>query len=304
MQVISYGQQLNTPIVLCLGYFETMHVGHMQLVRTAASIAAEEHAEVALFTFDKKSDNELFTWDERLQLYKQAGVSTVVKADFTDSFRATKGSDFVKQLCSTLNVKAIVCGFDYTFGCDRCGAFELTRLLGGKQRLFVVKSVDVDGEKVSSTRVRSLLTDNKITAVNALLGHPYFVCGTVVHGRGVGHSLGFPTANISVDNRKILPHGVFAAYTTIDNNTYAAFVNIGAKPTFGVETQTIEVHAIGYDGDLYGKHLQVNFIDYLRPTVKFASVEELVKQLTVDKQTTLNLYKAMQCNTCKENTND
>ena len=304
MQVITYGQQLNNPIVLCLGYFETMHVGHMQLIDIAKKVAREENAEVALFTFDKKSDNELFTYRERLNLYQNAGISIVVKADFTADFKATKGKDFVKSLLGCLNVKAIVCGFDYTFGCDRCDAFDLTEVLEGKHRLFVVKSVDLCGEKVSSTRVRSLLNDNKIATVNTLLGHPYFISGTVVHGRGVGHSLGFPTANIVVDANKILPHGVFAAYTLINNKTYAAFVNIGAKPTFDVQTQTIEAHIIDFEGDLYGKQLQIYFIDYLRPTVKFDSEKDLVEQLKTDRQTTLNLYGAIGRNVRKEDTND
>ena len=290
MQIVKFGQQLNTPVVLCLGYFETMHLGHRSLLACAKDFTSRQDCKTALFTFDHKGDEEVYTVDERMHLYAELGVDYVVYADFTPSFKQTRGKDFVADLFATINIKALVCGTDYTFGCDRCGTFELTRFICGRCPLFVVKPVVSDDLKVSSTTVRSLLKQGDLTTANKLLGQPYFIEGTVCHGRGVGKTIGFPTANIAVSPDKILPQGVFGGVTNIDGTTYPVIVNIGGKPTFDVANPTVEVHVIGFGGDLYERQLTVRLTEFLRATTKFDTVDELVLQLQRDVDKVKEIY--------------
>lgn len=282
MQIVKFGQKLDTPLTLALGYFETMHLGHMALINQAKLVAADDGSKTAIFTFDRKSTKEVFTFDERMSLYEQCGVDYVIVATFDKQFAHTKGAQFFAKLNGLLNVKTFVCGFDYTFGNDRLDNFDLTRLIDGKQRLFVCKQVSLDGQKVCSSAVRCLLATNDIRQVNKLLGRPYFICGKVCHGRGVGKTMGFPTANISVPSDKILPHGVFCGQTDIDGVAYPVIVNIGGKPTFDIVDSTVEVHVVGYVGDLYDKYLNVELTDFVRDITKFDNRQQLAEQLTKD----------------------
>lgn len=282
MQIVKFGQKLDTPLTLALGYFETMHLGHTALINQAKLVAADDGSKVAIFTFDRKSTKEVFTFDERMCLYERCGVDYVIVATFDKQFAATKGAEFFAKLNDLLNVKTFVCGFDYTFGNDRLDNFDLTRLIDGKQRLFVCKQVSLDGQKVCSSAVRSLLAANDIKQVNKLLGRPYFISGKVCHGRGVGKTMGFPTANICVPSDKILPQGVFCGQTDIDGVAYPVIVNIGGKPTFDIADTTVEVHVVGYVGDLYGKNLTVELTDFIRDITKFDNQRQLAEQLTKD----------------------
>ena len=162
------------------------------------------------------------------------------------------------------------------------------------ERLASVCSVDIvdaicwNGIKVSTTLVRKMLTESDISTVNTLLSEPYFVIGEVVHGRGVGSVIGFPTANLQVSSEKLLPIGVYGGITEIEGKTYKAIVNVGYKPTFGLDYVNIEAHILDFDGDLYGKTLKVSLLRFLRPIRKYGDVNELVEQLKQDKDTVLN----------------
>ena len=294
MQVIEFGKQINCPIVLCLGYFGTMHNGHVELLEVAKQRARELHAKVALFTF---SNNHLkvlgrdctvvYTYAERLELYKNLGVDVVIAAEFNNDFRAFTGSQFVEQL-TQYRLAGVVCGFDYSCGSDRMDCAKLTEKLLGVCAVDVVDAICWKGEKVSTTLVRKLLMQSDISTVNSLLSEPYFVMGKVVHGRHVGSEMGFPTANLLVSVEKLLPIGVYGGLVDIDGKAYRAIVNIGQKPTFGLEYVNIEAHVLNFDGDLYGKNLKVSLTRFLRPIRKFNNAEELAEQLKQDRETVLN----------------
>lgn len=282
MQIVRFGEKLNTPLTLALGYFETMHLGHKALIDTAKQAASKNGSKVGLFTFDRKGATEVYSFDERMDLYRESGIDYVIVATFDKTFASTKGADFLRKLNDLFCLKALVCGFDYTFGNDRLDNFDLTVLLDGKLPLYVVKPVMTDGEKVSSTLVRSLLNDNKIERVNSLLASPYFIEGAVAHGRGVGSQIGFPTANISVDAGKLLPHGVFGGYVETASGSYPAIVNIGDKPTFDIAEQTVEAYLVGFDGNLYGQKVKITLTCFIRPIRKFVDAQELAEQLACD----------------------
>ena len=294
MQVIEFGKQLNCPIVLCLGYFGTMHSGHVKLIEVAKQRALSYNAKVALFTFSNnhlrvlgKDSTVVYTYDERLELYKNLGIDIVIEAEFNNNFRARTGSQFVEQLVR-YNLKHVVCGFDYTCGSDRMSSASLAKCLADVCGVDIVDAICWNGVKVSTTLARDLLEKSDIATLNNLLSEPYFVIGKVTRGRHVGREMGFPTANLQVDSDKMMPIGVYGATTVIDGKTYKAIVNIGQKPTFGLDYVNIEAHILNFDGDLYGKTIKVALTRFLRPIHKYKDVNELIAQLKQDRETVLN----------------
>ncbi|MCH5156952.1 MAG: riboflavin biosynthesis protein RibF [Clostridiales bacterium] len=294
MQVIEFGQQLNCPIVLCLGYFGTMHSGHVKLLDVAKQRAHECKAKVALFTFSNnhlqvlgKDSTVVYTYAERLELYKNLGVEVVIAAEFNNKFRACSGDKFVEQLAG-YNLKGIVCGFDYTYGCDHKNSQSLKVYFSDVCNVDIVDAVCWNNVKVSTTLARDLLLKSDVNTLNTILSEPYFVIGTVVHGRHVGSEMGFPTANLQVSCDKLLPIGVYGGVTVVDGKSYKAIVNVGQKPTFGLDYVNIEAHILDFDGDLYGKTLKVSLTRFLRSIRKYKDSDELVEQLKQDRETVLN----------------
>ena len=294
MQVIRFGEKLNTPIVVCLGYFGSMHKGHVKLLEVAKLRAAERNAKVALFTFCNnhlkvlgKDSAVVYTFEERLNIYQNLGVDYVLVAEFDNNFRNQTGALFVEQL-TKYNLKGVVCGFDYRCGSDRMDEQQLTNSLENICKVDVVDAICWNGAKISTTLIRRLLSESKVESVNLLLSEPYFLIGKVVHGRHVGSAMGFPTANLQISGEKELPIGVYGGRTVIDGKTYRAIVNVGQKPTFGLDYVNVEAHLLNFDGDLYGKELKIALTKYLRPISKFDSAEALAEQLKRDKEVVLH----------------
>ena len=294
MQLIEFGQKLNEPIVVCLGYFGCMHKGHVALLEMAKRRARECGAKVALFTFSNnhlrvlgKDVKVLYTFEERLQLYDSLGTDYVLAAEFTEEFRRSTGTEFVNQLAQ-YNLKGVVCGFDYSCGSDRLGSGDLQKMLASLCPVDVVDAVCWNGQKVSTTLIRALLAQNELAASNNLLSEPYFLTGKVVNGRKVGSKIGFPTANLQIDSDKLLPLGVYGGAVTLNGKSYKCIVNVGNKPTFDEDSATVEVHLIDFDGDLYGQLLKVSLTKFLRKISKFSSPAELSRQLQTDRENVLN----------------
>ena len=293
MQLVKFGEKLNSSIVITLGFFGCMHKGHLQLLEQAKHLARSTNSKVALFTFSNnhlkvlgKDVKQLYTFEERCKIYQNLGVDVLLFAEFDDQFKNTSGLDFLRQL-SSYDLKGVVCGFDYTCGSDRQNCHFL-RDYFEDVCVKIVDAVCLDGTKISTTFVRSLLANCQIETVNSLLSQQFFFDGKVVHGRGVGNQIGFPTANLQVDNDKFLPMGVFAGKTNIDGKSYHCIVNIGSKPTYGIEEDTIEVHVVDFSGDLYGKNIQVALTKYLRPICKFRDATQLIQQLKLDRENCLD----------------
>lgn len=293
MQVVKLGEQINCPIVVSLGFFGSMHKGHIELLNRAKLRADVTDSKVALFTFDNNhmavlggDKNVVYTFDERLSIYNSLGVDYVITAAFDNRFKSRTGEQFLSQL-SAYGLQGVVCGFDYCCGSDRLNAFGVRDYFKDLP-VYIVEQISLNGQKVSTTLVRKYLLDNRLDEVNSLLTESFFVTGEVTHGRGVGKTLGFPTANVRIPDEKLLPRGVYGGATQIDGVNYRVIVNVGNVPTFGVDYNTFEVHVLDFDGNLYGKTLKVSLTKYLRPITKFNSAQQLIEQLQHDKESVLD----------------
>lgn len=291
MQIKFFNRPYSPKIVLTLGFFDCMHLGHMKLVATSRQIAQATNSQVALFTFDNnhlavlgKPTKLLYTFAERTDIFFKQNIDVLISAHFDKEFMSLTAQQFLDILTTNFNLSAVVCGFDYTCGSDIKSTDYLENYFKTKNiSLHIVQAVtDNNGKKISSTMVRNLIINNDIATVNKLLSQPFSISGTVVAGRKVGRTIGFPTANISVNKDKLLPSGVFSGYTTIDKTIYKIIVNIGNAPTFDYHCQTVEVHIIGYNGNLYGKTMQIFLTKFLRQIKHFDSVEQLTNQLQQD----------------------
>lgn len=290
LEVISFGEKLNSPIVLCLGFFDCMHLGHISLLNCAKKAAAAHGAKTALFTFTNnhftvlgKNTRLIYTFDERLNLYSRSGVDVVIAAKFDKNFMSLSGCEFLQKL-PTCNIAEIVCGEDYTCGCDLLSSKEIQKSLAEVVNVTIVPTLHDGNKKVSSSLVRQLLSEHKVEAANTYLSEPFFFEGTVEQGRHVGRKLGFPTANLPISPEKLAPIGVYSGICTVGNVNYKAVVNVGNMPTFGVESPCVEAHLLHFDGDLYGKKIKVSLLKYIRPVKKFRKAEQLVLQLRQDSE--------------------
>ena len=296
MQLVRFGEKFNSPIVIALGFFGCMHKGHVQLLDEAKKLAKQTNSKVALFTFSNnhlkvlgKDVKQLYPFEERCKVYQNLGIEVLISAQFDKQFMSTNGQQFLDQLAS-YNLQGVVCGFDYTCGSDRKNCQFVSQYLYNVP-VKIVDAVCQEGIKISTTFLRGILSECKIQQANTLLSQPFFFDGKVVYGRGIGKDLGFPTANIQVDTDKFLPTGVFAGSTVVDGNTHKVIVNIGAKPTYDIDSHTVEVHIIDFEGNLYGKEITVMFYDFLRPEQKFADLDALKTQIAADIAKTRTILK-------------
>lgn len=291
--------------IVTLGKFDGSHIGHQLLFETAI---AEKRAgdSVVIFTFDVppaavvgKTGNEmagsLYTREERLRQGWPEGVDHMIEFPFNEETRQMSPEDFVKEiLVDRLGVKAVIAGMDFRFGKDRAGSVDTLAELGEKYgfRVIPVEKVkytfrDQSGtQEVSSTLIKQELRKGNLEDVNAMLGRPFFMLGTVTAGKRFGRTIGFPTINFPVPENKILPpNGVYATRTIIDGRAYDSITNIGIRPTFDDGTlRTVETNIFDFEGDLYGKKLRVDFYRFIRPEQKFASFEELRQEIENNKQ--------------------
>jgi len=287
------------PSVVAIGMFDGVHLGHQEVIRQARAIASERNLPCTVFTFVShprmvlRPDHPvplLTTWDSKRCLLAELGVDTVVGAQFTPAFSELSARDFVERiLVGQMRAKHVVVGYNFAFGHGQEGNGEMLKALGSEFgfEATVVSPVEFNGASVSSSRIRKLLATGHVGDANALLGRPYTLTGTVVTGDQRGRLLGFPTANLAVDESKLLPaYGVYAgqALWTEEGETFQepCVVNLGMRPTFDPPQLRIEAHLIGWSGDLYGKRLTVSLQHRLRSEMAFKSVDQLVAQIRQD----------------------
>ncbi|THF81220.1 bifunctional riboflavin kinase/FAD synthetase [Cohnella fermenti] len=284
---------------LAIGFFDGVHLGHREVIRRAVTLGRERGETPAVLTFDphprvvlgKDQYHSVLTpMEHKLELFAAEGVETSLVMSFDRAFSEVTAERFIRELLLPLGVRTIVVGFDFHFGHRGQGSAELLRQIGGAAiDVQVVEPVYRDGAKVSSSRVRQLLTDGECRQAAELLARPYEVRGEVVHGKALGRQLGFPTANIDPSHSYFLPkHGVYAVTVRTDDGpdapVYKGVMNVGLRPTVdkGAIEPKLEAHLLDFDRDLYGKSLQVRFHDFLRPEMKFGSLDALVEQIGRD----------------------
>ena len=289
--------------VLALGNFDGLHRGHLKIVERVRRGAAEHGGTPMAMTFDPhpsrivrpdKAPPLLMTKAQRLEALDRAGIAAVAVVRFTPELSRWDPETFVRTvLVEWLRVSEVWVGANFLFGHDRSGNFSTLRTLGQRYgfRADKIDPVRYKEFVVSSTRIRRLVAEARMDEAGALLGHPYYVDGTVVVGKHRGRELGFPTANLQTDNELLPPNGVYATTTTIDGVVHASLTNIGVRPTFGDTTRPIiESYILGFSGDLYGRPLRLGFVQRLRDERKFEDVDALRAQIEADRRRAERLF--------------
>ena len=293
MRIFEYkrGQKLSfTDAVLALGFFDGVHKAHRLLIEDGMRIAKEESRPFAILTFPsegglKSSTPRIYGTEERLSLFADMGVENVVLADF-NSISDMSAEDFVnKTLVGDIGCKVAIAGYNFRFGKGAMGTsldlLSLMRAAGGDAIIHSEHSYL--GKPISATRIREALRMGDVRLSNELLSVPYFVRGTVTHGKSLGRTLGFPTVNMSLpEERFVIASGVYKTAVKIDDTLDTGITNVGICPTFESRQMHIETYILDFDGDLYERELTVYFMDYLREERKFSSPEELTKQIVKD----------------------
>jgi len=283
--------------VLALGNFDGLHRGHRKILDRMRRVAEERGATSVIMTFDPhpprvvrpdKAPPLLMTKAQKLEAIATAGVQGAAIVRFTPELSNWEPETFVRSvLVDWLRVAEVWVGANFLFGHDRSGNFSMLRVLGARYG-FKAEKIDPVRYKdfvVSSTRIRRLVSEGRVDEAGALLGHHYFLDGTIVRGDQRGRTIGFPTANLCTDNELLPPHGVYATTARIAGIVHPSVTNIGTRPTVDTSGRTVvETHVFDFDRDLYGQTVRISFVQRLRDERAFASLDELRAQIEADCQ--------------------
>lgn len=292
--------------VITIGTFDGVHEGHRHLIQKIKLLAKEIEGESAIITFnphprliihpDDKSLRILTTLNEKISLLEKERVDHLIVVPFTKEFSLLSAKDYlINFLIEHFHPSIIVTGYNHSFGHHRDGNIEMLRKFENEFH-YKVKELNkqlVDDIAVSSTRIRIALNEGDIALATHLLGHNYSVSGTVDHGQQLGNKIGFPTANITINDKlKLIPaDGVYAVYVIFKNEILKGMMNIGYRPTVDGLHHKLEVHILEFDKDLYNEVLEIQFVKRLREEKKFSSIDELKQQLKLDKANTIAVLK-------------
>jgi riboflavin kinase/FMN adenylyltransferase len=282
-----------------------LHRGHLKIIERVKRGAAEHGGTPMAMTFDPhpprvvrpdKAPPLLMTKAQRLEALHRAGIMCVAVVRFTPELSQWDPETFVRTvLADWLRVSEVWVGANFLFGQGRSGNFTTLRTLGQRYgfRADKIDPVRYKDFVVSSTRIRRLVSEARVDEAGALLGHPYYVDGTIVEGRRRGREIGFPTANLATENELLPPHGVYATTLTVGGIVHAGITNIGLRPTFGETAPTIETHLLRYDGDLYGQRVRLGFVLRLRDERRFEDVDALRSQIEADQRRAERLFSRL-----------
>lgn len=283
---------IDTPIVLCLGFFDGLHVGHQALVQAAVRLAQQLHATPVLLTFDphpamilgrQNKETLLTSVEDRAEYARSYGIHHVVVLPFTREVAHLDPLVFIETILVPLHVVGVVCGDDFRFGDRGQGNIDTLQNVE-KFQVQVLAPVQLEGGKVSSTRILTTIQEGNVELAARLMGRPYRVSGLVIPGRAIGRTIGFPTANIRLSYHYRMPkEGVYFGHITIQNVSYQAVMNYGIRPSVDESlTPLLEVHVLDYSGDLVGESVKVTIEHRHRSEMKFTSLDELKHQISSD----------------------
>lgn len=293
--------------VVTIGVFDGVHLGHVEILKKLNSIADKMGGESVVLTFWPhprivlKQDSELKlinTLSEKEELLAQNHIKHLIILPFTEEFSKISSTEFVKNiLVDMIKVKSLIVGFNHHFGHSREGNFDSIKTFANQYN-FQIEKLDaqlIENEKVSSTLIRKALLAGDIVAANKYLGYAYQLTGTIVQGSRIGREIGFPTANLKIEEEyKIIPClGVYAAFAIIDGIKYMSMLNIGFRPTINMHphNMSIEAHILNFSGDLYQKRITLMLIKRIRDERRFNGIEELKQQLESDKKEVFSILK-------------
>ncbi|MEE4257958.1 MAG: bifunctional riboflavin kinase/FAD synthetase [Bacteroidales bacterium] len=284
--------------VVTVGTFDGVHIGHSKIFQTMKILARECGGETVVVTFhphprlvihpDSKDLKFINTQERKYDLISRNGIDHLVVIPFTKEFAATTANTFVEDiLVKKIGVCKLVVGYDHHFGRNREGSFEELMKLADKYSFAVeqIPAQDINNIAVSSTKIRKALNEGDIRHANDLLGYEYSITGIVVGGNKIGRDIGFPTANIELQDeyKLITADGVYACRILYDGKIYLGMGNIGYRPTISNSDLTVEVHIFDFDKEIYGEAITIFFVDRIRDEVKFKNLEALKEQLTMDR---------------------
>lgn len=280
--------------VVTLGKFDGLHRGHELLIQEILRLSKEQEHVSVVFTFDippkvKVSDlscKVLTTNEEKQHIFENTGVDYLIECPFTKDVMCMEPKEFIAWISTRLNMKYVVVGDDFRFGHNRQGDYQT--LIAHEDefgyKTIVVKKIQDNGRDISSTYIREEITKGNMAKANQLLGYEYLVKSSVIHGNRIGRNIGIPTINMQFPAEKLLPpNGVYVSRVTIADKEYMGVTNIGSKPTVSQTGQIgVETHILDFSEDVYDRLIAVSFIEFIRPEMKFNSIEELQKQMQED----------------------
>jgi len=284
--------------VVTIGTFDGVHVGHRKIISGIKDLADETGGETVLLTFfphprmilhpEDESLKMINTINEKAEMLEQIGIDHLIITPFSRDFSNQSPEDYIRDvLVNKIGTKKIVIGYYHGFGNDRPGGFADLQRLGPVYGFDIVEipEQDISEVAISSTRVREALLNGAIELANAFLGYPFFITGTVVRGDQIGRQIGYPTANIVIDEKyKLIPlDGIFAVKVKTGDTIYNGMAYIGTRPTINGVTRNIEVNIFDFDKEIYNEQIRMEFYHFIRGDMKFASLDELKEQIRKDK---------------------
>lgn len=299
--------RIEKPTIVTIGTFDGVHLGHQKILQRLNAIKERTGLQTLVLTFDPhprkvlfpgQKDLKLITLvEEKLALLQHYGVDVTVVYPFSQNFADLEAEDYISRiLCSQLKTSHLVIGYDHRFGKGRSGDINSLKAYAetGNYKVEEISAQDIDNIAVSSTKIRKALEDGNLKSAQEFMGHAYVLEAEVVHGKKLGRTLGYPTANLDVPEDKIVPkNGVYFVRVLVLQNWYYGMMNIGTNPTTDVDRKTkCEVNIFDFDADIYNKRIRIEFIKRLRDEKKFDSLTELVQAIDNDKQDCLNLMSA------------
>ena len=295
----------NKKTIVTIGTFDGVHIGHKKIIAKIVQNCKSENLESIILTFfphprmvlNENSDIKLLnTIDEKSELLAINGIQNLVIQNFNTAFSQLSAEEFVADvLVKQLNIQKIIIGHDHRFGKNRSANID-DLIVFGKKYNFDVEQIsvkEIDDVAISSTKIRNAIQEGKITLANEYLGYNYQILGKIIKGKQLGRTIGFPTANIELEeDYKLLPKfGVYIVKSILENKTVFGIMNIGIKPTFSENKITLEAHFLDFDADLYDKIITVSIIEFIREEQKFENIKTLKIQIQKDKLFALKFIK-------------
>jgi riboflavin kinase/FMN adenylyltransferase len=291
-------------VCLAIGFFDGVHLGHQQIIRQTVADARQHDGSALVLTFDQHPNTVvapdrvpplIYSLPQKLRAIESLGSDALLLLRFDHAFSEQTGEVFVRQLARDLGrIQSVCVGADFVFGHRRSGNVALLKKLGGELNFMVhgIAAVSLDGQVVSSTRIREAIRAGDLDAAGQMLGRAYSLAARVVKGDQLGTKLGFPTANLDVAGLVLPPNGVYASQALVQGKKHRAVLNIGHRPTVQNPTPRIqvEVHLLDFNGQLYGNEVEVTFAARLRAEQKFDSLETLKAQIEEDIRRARSLF--------------
>lgn len=281
---------------VALGSFDGFHLGHLSLVDKTISLAKDNKGKSMVFTFKNhprtlvtpsKKIELIMSNEEKINVLRDKNIDVLAFKTFDERIMKMDPEEFIKWICLDYSVKGIVVGFNFKFGYKNLGDLELLKKLKEKYEydLWIIEPYKLDGEIVSSTKIRKLLSEGNVEGAFSMLSRPYSLLGEVIHGKKIGRTLGFPTANIKISSNKIIPAvGVYYTNVKVNEEFFKGITSVGHNPTVNGKELTVETFILDFDGYIYGKDITVYFIEKIRNQVKFNGISELICQLKKDRE--------------------